>query len=194
MATLSLTTEWAKACYADQLANYPPDNLATQLIIILDELISSQTSPTASACTTATLVEAQHDISLALANLIGFFFSAAESNTSLDALNLLVAYLVELTKQPDAINSSSETKIWDAGGGEIYEIPPGAPIIGEAKRLWRELPMFSWNVTEMFQVCQFTVSLFITDCWNTNTQDLNYGLTITRNQRQQKSLQQSGNI
>jgi hypothetical protein len=151
MATLSLTTEWAKACYADQLANYPPDNLATQLIIILDELISSQTSPTASACTTATLVEAQHDISLALANLIGFFFSAAESNTSLDALNLLVAYLVELTKQPDAINSSSETKIWDAGGGEIYEIPPGAPIIGEAKRLWRELPMFSWNVTEMFQ-------------------------------------------
>lgn len=151
MTTPSLMTDWAKACHADQLANFPPDNVSTQLIVILDQVLSSQTSPTASASATANLIQSEHDITHGLSCLIGLFLFAARRNTSLDSLDLLVSYLVELAKQPDAINEGPEPKVWDEGGGVMHEIPSGAPIIVEGKQLWSELPMLSWNITEWFQ-------------------------------------------
>ncbi|RYN91061.1 hypothetical protein AA0119_g10816 [Alternaria tenuissima] len=151
MTTPSLITEWAKACHADQLANYPPNNVATQLIVILDQVLSSRTSPTASASATANLVQSEHDITHGLACLVDLFLFAAARNTSLDSLELLVSYLVELAKQPDAINEGPEPKVWDEGGGVMHEIPSGAPIIVEGKQLWSELPMLGWNITEWFQ-------------------------------------------
>ncbi|CAN9317670.1 unnamed protein product [Alternaria alternata] len=137
MTTPSLITEWAKACHADQLANYPPNNVATQLIVILDQVLSSRTSPTASASATANLVQSEHDITHGLACLVDLFLFAAARNTSLDSLELLVSYLVELAKQPDAINEGPEPKVWDEGGGVMHEIPSGAPIIVEGKQLWK---------------------------------------------------------
>ncbi|CAN9253606.1 unnamed protein product [Alternaria alternata] len=151
MTTPSLITEWAKACHADQLANYPPDNVPEQLIVILDQLLSSQTSPTASASATANLIQSEHDITHGLSCLIGLFLFAAGRNTSLNSLDLLVSYLVELAKQPDAINEGPGPKVWDEGGGVMHEIPSGAPIIVEGKQLWSELPMLGWNITEWFQ-------------------------------------------
>ena len=151
MTTPSLITEWAKACHADQLANYPPNNVATQLIVILDQVLSSRTSPTASASATANLVQSEHDITHGLACLIDLFLFAAARNTSLNSLELLVSYLVELAKQPDAINEGPEPKVWDEGGGVMHDIPSGAPIIIEGKQLWSELPMLGWNITEWFQ-------------------------------------------
>ena len=151
MTTPYLITEWAKACHADQLANYPPDNVPTQLIVILDQVLSSQTSPTASASATANLIQSEYDITHGLSCLIGLFLFAAGRNTSLDSLELLVSYLVELAKQPNAINEGPELKVWDEGGGVMHEIPAGAPIIVEGKQLWSELPMLGWNITECFQ-------------------------------------------
>ncbi|RYO73162.1 hypothetical protein AA0113_g721 [Alternaria arborescens] len=151
MTTPSLMTDWAKACHADQLANFPPDNVSTQLIVILDQVLSSQTSPTASASATANLIQSEHDITHGLSCLIGLFLFAAGRNTNLDSLDLLVSYLVELAKQPDAINEGPEPKVWDEGGGVMHEIPSGAPIIVEGKQLWSELPMLGWNITEWFQ-------------------------------------------
>jgi hypothetical protein len=151
MTTPSLITEWAKACHADQLASYPPDNVSTQLIVILDQVLSSQISPKASASATANLIQSEHDITHGLSCLIGLFLFAAGRNTSLDSLELLVSYLVELAKQPDAINEGPEPKVWDEGGGVMHEIPSGAPIIVEGKQLWSELPMLGWNITEWFQ-------------------------------------------
>jgi hypothetical protein len=151
MTTPSLVTEWAKACHADQLADYPPDNVSTQLIVIIDQVLSSQTSPTASASATANLIQSEHDITHGLSCLIGLFLFAAERNTSLNSLELLVSYLVELAKQPDAINEGPEPKVWDEGGGVMHEISPGAPIIVEGRQLWSGLPMLGWNITEWFQ-------------------------------------------
>jgi hypothetical protein len=110
MTTPSLITEWAKACHADQLASYPPDNVSTQLIVILDQVLSSQISPKASASATANLIQSEHDITHGLSCLIGLFLFAAGQNTSLDSLELLVSYLVELAKQPDAINEGPNAK------------------------------------------------------------------------------------
>ena len=143
-----MTTEWAKKWLSD--ASSTP--ASKHQITIIDELLSSKTPPKTCASATASLVEAQDDISYALADLVCVYYSAAESCTSLKELKLLVAYLVELARQPDAVNRGPEARSWDVPG---LEPPPkievGEVIVIEGKRLWSQLPGFSMHLTEMFQ-------------------------------------------
>ncbi|KAI4625637.1 hypothetical protein J4E80_002769 [Alternaria sp. BMP 0032] len=143
-----MATEWARKWLSDP-SSTPASN---QQITIIDELLSSKTSPKTCASATASLVEAQDDISFALADLVGVYYSAAESCTSLEELELLVAYLVELARQPDAVNRGPEARSWDVPG---LEPPPkigvGEVIVIEGKRLWSQLPGFSMHLTEKFQ-------------------------------------------
>jgi hypothetical protein len=140
-----------QASLMHQLPHDLPTSLSSQLNSLLDNLLSSKTIPAASASATATLIQSQPNISLALSKLIGLFFSTAESRTSVEELNLLASYLVELASLPDAINQGPEAKMWDAGGGEMHRIEVGEIIVIDEKRLWSELPMWEWNVTERFQ-------------------------------------------
>jgi hypothetical protein len=142
-----MTSEWA----SNHLSNQPLAPVLEQQVIIIDNLVSSKTPPKASASATASLVESQSDIGLALANLVGLYFSVAESCTRREERELLAAYLIELAKQPDAVNAGPETKIWDAGGGEIRKIQVGEAIVMHGRRLWSDLPEFGWNLTEIFQ-------------------------------------------
>ncbi|KAI4645036.1 hypothetical protein J4E93_005835 [Alternaria ventricosa] len=143
-----MTTEWAKRWLSDP--SITP--ASQQQVTIIDELVSSKTPPKTCAFATASLVEAQDDISFALADLVGFYYSAAESCTSLKELELLVAYLVELARLPDAVNRGPEARSWDVPG---LEPPPkievGEVIVIEGKRMWSQLPGFSMHLTEMFQ-------------------------------------------
>ncbi|KAF2632343.1 hypothetical protein BU25DRAFT_149644 [Macroventuria anomochaeta] len=43
------------------------------------------------------------------------------------------------------------TKTLEVGGGEIWHVKPGQVIKFAEGILWRDLPMFSWNLTERFQ-------------------------------------------
>ena len=144
----NMTTEWAKKWLSD-----PSSTPASkQQLTIIDELLSSKTSPESSASATASLVEAQDDISFALADLVGLYYSAAESCTSLKELELLVAYLVALARQPDAVNRGPKARSWDVPGLEPpRKIEVGEVIVIEGKRLWSQLPGFSMHLTEMFQ-------------------------------------------
>ena len=143
-----MTTEWAKK-WLSEPSSTPASN---QQVTIIDELLSSKKSPESSASATACLVEAQDEISFALADLVGLYHSAAESCTSLKELELLVAYLVELARLPDAVNRGPEARSWDVPG---LEPPPKIEveevIVIEGKRLWSQLPGFSMHLTEMFQ-------------------------------------------
>jgi len=144
----NMTTEWARKCLSDP-SSTPASN---QQVTIIDELLSSKTSPKSSASATASLVEAQDDISFALADLVGLYYSAAESCTSLKELELLVAYLVALARLPDAVNRGPEARSWDVPGLEPpRKIEVGEVIVIEGKRLWSQLPGFSMHLTEMFQ-------------------------------------------
>ncbi|KAI4712576.1 hypothetical protein J4E89_002844 [Alternaria sp. Ai002NY15] len=143
-----MTTEWAKKWLSDSSSTLA----SKQQLTIIDELLSSKTSPESSASATASLVEVQDDISFALADLVGIYYSAAESCTSSKELELLVAYLVALARLPDAVNRGPEARSWDVPG---LEPPPkievGEVIVIEGKRLWSQLPWFSMYLTEKFQ-------------------------------------------
>ncbi|KAI4949219.1 hypothetical protein J4E91_005683 [Alternaria rosae] len=144
-----MTTEWARKWLSDPSIS----PACQQQVTVIDELVSSKTSPQSSASATASLVEAQDDISFALADLVGLYFSAAESCTSLQELELLVAYRVELARLPDAVNRGPEARSWDVPGLEPpRKIEVGEVIVIEGKRLWSQLPGFSLHVAETFQV------------------------------------------
>lgn len=127
------------------------DTVQSQLLDVLDELISHKLPPNDAAIQTASKVLAQADVSTPWANIVGLVLNAAETFDDETVLQALIDYLAELASLPDAINDGPGVKTIDVGGGEIWHVQPGQTIRFAEGQLWRDLPMYSWNVTEHFQ-------------------------------------------
>jgi hypothetical protein len=123
-----------------------------QIFRILEDLMSHKASSKDLATETASLVASNP---AAWDDVLGIYLSAAEKVADEDALKALVDYIVQLASLPDAFNESHEALIVDHIGyaGTSVRIEPGEPlVIGDGgKRLWRDLPNFSMNITERFQ-------------------------------------------
>jgi len=123
-----------------------------QLYRILEDTITRKASAKDSASRTASLVSSEPK---AWYDVIGIYVTSAEKIADEDALKALVDYIVELASLPDAINESHETVVIDHIGhaGASVPIEPGEPLVMGygGKRLWRDLPDLSMEITERFQ-------------------------------------------
>jgi len=123
-----------------------------QLYRILEDTITRKASAKDSASRTASLVSSEPK---AWYDVIGIYVTSAEKIADEDALKALVDYIVELASLPDAINESHETVVIDHIGhaGASVPIAPGEPLVMGygGKRLWRDLPDLSMEITEHFQ-------------------------------------------
>jgi len=124
----------------------PEESVQSQIVGILEVLLSFDTSPKDSAAKTASLILSREDVDTPWNNLLGLILDAAENFTEEKELGALVDYVVELASLPDAVNEAPETKIL-----EKLSIEPGQAIVFEEGKLWSDLPGFSANVTERFQ-------------------------------------------
>ncbi|KAH8731032.1 hypothetical protein GQ44DRAFT_809006 [Phaeosphaeriaceae sp. PMI808] len=134
----------------DGTRKLPHESVQSQLIDTLDELLSGKYSSKDSATKTATLIMSQRDVDTPWNNLIGLYLNVVSSFANEKSLGALAGYIVELANLPDAVNEGPEAKISDVGGMEL-RIEPGQAIGIEVGKLWRDLPGFSWNLTENFQ-------------------------------------------
>ena len=135
---------------SDGTRKLPSESVQSQLVNVIDDLLSGTSSPKDSAAKTASLVMSQKDVDTPWSNLLGLYLNAAEKFADEKALRVLVDYIVELANLPDAINEGPETKTFDAGG-RILSIEPGQAIEFDEGKLWRDLPRFSSDLTESFQ-------------------------------------------
>lgn len=124
----------------------------SQLFHIFEDLLSHKAPPKTSAVKTARIVASNPH---AWYDVIGIYLTTAEKVADEDALQALVNYIVELASLPNAVNESHEAMIVDHIGyaGSSVRIEPGEPLaLGEeGKKLWRDLPSFSMEITERFQ-------------------------------------------
>jgi len=133
---------------------------------IFEDTMTREASAKDSASRTASLVSSEPK---AWYDVIGIYVTSAEKIADEDALKALVDYIVELASLPDAINESHETVVIDHIGhaGASVPIEPGEPLVMGygGKRLWKDLPDLSMEITERFQGkrCQqcAVVALFI---------------------------------
>jgi hypothetical protein len=132
-----------------------------QIFRILEDLMSHKASSKDLATETASLVASNP---AAWDDVLGIYLSAAEVVADEDALKALVDYIVQLASLPDAFNESHEALIVGHIGyaGSSVRIEPGEPLVlGDGgKRLWRDLPNFSMNITERFQGKLFLLGLY----------------------------------
>jgi len=123
-----------------------------QLYRMFEDTMTGKASAKDSASKTASLVSSEPK---AWYDVIGIYVTSAEKIADEDALTVLVDYIVELASLPDAINESHETVVIDHIGhaGASVPIAPGEPLVMGygGKRLWRDLPDLSMEITEHFQ-------------------------------------------
>jgi len=123
-----------------------------QLYRVFEDTMTRKTSAKDSTSKTASLVSSEPK---AWYDVIGIYLTCAEKIADEDALKALVDYIVELASLPDAINESHETVVIDHIGyaGASVLIEPGEPLVMGygGKRLWRDLPDLSMEITERFQ-------------------------------------------
>lgn len=137
--------------YSDGTRVLQPNTVQSHLLDVLDNLIALKLLPEDAATTAASLVLSQTDVSTPWANFVGLVLDAAATFDDEKVLGALTEYLVELASLPDAVNEGPEAKTIDIGGGELWYAQPGKAIVFSEGKLWRDLPMYSWNVTEHFQ-------------------------------------------
>ncbi|KAH7399418.1 hypothetical protein BKA66DRAFT_556248 [Pyrenochaeta sp. MPI-SDFR-AT-0127] len=154
-----MTSTWAQTNWlcdvygedrGDGTRKLPNGSVQSQLLSIIDDLLLHKSSPKDSAAKTSSLILSQQDIGTPWSNVLGLCLNAAENFEDKKDLKALGDYMVELASLPDAINEGAEPKTLDVGG-ETSRIEPGQAVVFEEGKLWRDLPMFSWNVTESFQ-------------------------------------------
>lgn len=123
-----------------------------QLYGIFEDTMTRKVSAKDSASKTASLVSSTPK---AWYDVIGIYVTAAEKIADEDALEALVDYIVELASLPDALNESHELVVIDHIGhaGASVRINPGEPLVmgSGGKRLWRDLPDWSMEITERLQ-------------------------------------------
>ncbi|KAF1849219.1 uncharacterized protein K460DRAFT_415625 [Cucurbitaria berberidis CBS 394.84] len=136
---------------SDGTRSLPNDSVQSQLVSVLEAVLSGTSSPKDAAAKTALLIMSQVDVGTPWCNLVGMYLDAAQTFGDDKELRALVDYFVELAKLPDAVNEGPGTKTLDIGGGQIRRIEPGQTVAFEEGILWSDLPTFSWNVTERFQ-------------------------------------------
>ncbi|OSS45656.1 hypothetical protein B5807_09490 [Epicoccum nigrum] len=128
----------------------PPNGVHVKLVSIMEKLLSMDISPSDAATQTAALVMTQKDVHTPASNLVGIYYGAVQDIDDEKISGVLVDYLAELASLPDAINEGPEMKIVWTGLGDEY-VEPGQPIVFETGKLWRDLPEFGWNLTEILQ-------------------------------------------
>ncbi|XPS77784.1 hypothetical protein M3J09_009811 [Ascochyta lentis] len=138
-------------CNADGIRALPPGFVLSQLLDALEDLLSYKLSPEDTATRSASLILSEIDVSTPWTNVVGMVLDAATTFNDEKILITLIDYLVELASLPDAINKGPGVKTIDVGGGEIWQIQPDQAIVFAEGKLWRDLPTYSWNVTENFQ-------------------------------------------
>ncbi|KAH9882701.1 hypothetical protein J1614_000066 [Plenodomus biglobosus] len=126
------------------------DSIQSRLVEILEKVMSHKYSPKHAANETASLILSQSDVGTPWNNFLGLYLSAAESLQDDESLSALSDYIVALASLPDAVNESSDEKTLDTGG-RILHVEPGQAFVFDEGVLWKDLPGFSWNLTESFQ-------------------------------------------
>lgn len=126
----------------------PADCIQSQLLSVLESLLSLDISPSNAAAQTASLILTQEDVGTPWSNHIGMYYGAVQNINDENVLTILVDYLAELASLPDAINKGPGVKMVEVDNNRFE---PGQPIEIEGGKLWRDLPEFSWNLTEILQ-------------------------------------------
>lgn len=126
------------------------DSIQSRLVEIFEKLMADESSPKHAAKETASLILSQNDVGTPWNNFLGLYLSAAESSEDDESLDALSDYIVALASLPDAVNESSGKKTLDTGG-RVLHVEPGQAFAFDEGVLWRDLPGFSWNLTESFQ-------------------------------------------
>ncbi|KAF2123510.1 hypothetical protein P153DRAFT_328083 [Dothidotthia symphoricarpi CBS 119687] len=142
---------WLRSLFGQDITE-PLKEHPLQIFHILEDLMSHKASSKDSATKTASLVASHPD---AYWDLIGIYLGAAVRIADEDALRALVDYIVELASLPNAFNESQEAVVVDHVGyaGASVRIEPGELLaMGDGgKKLWRDLPNFSMEITERLQ-------------------------------------------
>lgn len=145
---------WLRDLYgvdsSDGTRKLPDESVQSQLVSVIDGLLSGTSSPKDSAAKTASLIMSQEDVGTPWSNLLGLYLNAAEKFADEKALRALADYIVQLANLPDAVNEGPEAKILDEGGRTV-RVEPGETVVFEEGKLWSDLPRLSYNVTESFQ-------------------------------------------
>lgn len=118
---------------------------------ILDDLISFRISPEDAASRTASLVLSHADVETVWLNITGLVISAAETIDDEQIANALIDLLVELASLPDAVNPGPEAMTVNNKDHKPSKVEPGQQVVMMGGRLWRDLPQYSWGITETFQ-------------------------------------------
>lgn len=127
-----------------------PDTVQSRQLDILDDLISFRIPPEDAASKTASLVLSHADVDTIWLNITGLVIKAAETFEDEKISGALIDFLVELASLPDAVNPGPE--VMTANDDQNPSITkPGQPVVFQGGKLWRDLPQYSWNVTETFQ-------------------------------------------
>lgn len=128
-----------------------PDTVQSRQLDILDDLISFRVPPEDAASRTASLVVSHADVETIWVNITGMVISAAETIDDEEVSRALTDFLVELASLPDAVNPGPEAMTVNDDTQTPSRIEPGQPVVFQGGKLWRDLPQYSWNVTETFQ-------------------------------------------
>ncbi len=92
---------------------------------------------------------------------MGIYLNAVQEMNEEKVLKRLVDYLVEIASLPDAINEGPGPKMVSTSFGN-KQIEPGEPIDLDEGRLWRDIPQYSWNLSEVIQGAQnFKAAAFL---------------------------------
>jgi len=142
---------WLRPLYgrgiSGRIRNLQNDSVQVQLINVLEELLSHSCPPKDCAEITACLILAQRVVDTPWYDLVGMYLNAVEDFSDEEELEVLVEYIAEIASLPDAVNTGSEAKEIDIPGGKRL-ISPGETIQLPDGKLWRDLPIFMWNLIE----------------------------------------------
>ena len=128
-----------------------PDTIQSRQLDIIEDLITFRVAPTEAASTAAALILSHAAVDTIWMNTIGMVINAAETIDDDKVSAALIDFLVELASLPDASNPGPEVMTADGDGPDPLRIEPGQPVVLQQGKLWRDLPDYSWNVTETFQ-------------------------------------------
>ncbi|KAJ8117449.1 hypothetical protein OPT61_g1360 [Boeremia exigua] len=127
-----------------------PECIQYQLVSVIESLLLNTVSPRDAAAQTALLIMSQHEIDMPWSNHMGIYLNAVQETEEEKNLKALADYLVELASLPDAINEGPEPKLISTTFGD-KRIKPREPIILDEGKLWRDIPQYSWNLSETIQ-------------------------------------------
>lgn len=134
--------------HQDGTRTLPTDCVQAHILGVLEKLLTTDLSPGDAASQTASLILAQEDVGTPWSNHIGLYYHAVQNIDNEDILKILIDYLAELASLPDAINEGPGVKIVEVDNARIE---PGQPVRVAGGKLWRDLPEFNWNLSEIFQ-------------------------------------------